>query len=426
MKNRGFSVGHYLGGTKVPGAQSSVQATSSATPLMTGSGVTATFNDLLLTGAAAPTYPAASVVLTLTQSSNVTVTNSAIYGGTGSAAPPAGPGVIGSPGGNGGDYTAPTAGTSQCGNQGGTGASGWPVSGYSNGCSFLSCCSGCSAGANWVQDAYGAAGTGAGSGAASPMPTTTACAASPTITAASAGSPGTNATATALPSANLFGSLSADGIWSPVVGDNGNQGTNGSGGGGGGAGVGYFRAYQNLDCNFTSRNGMGGGGGGGGGCAATVGSGGQMGGASFAVVLVSSAINMTTNVTVTGAQGGNGGPGGAGAVGGASGIGGANCNCTLSDGSPAANCSANCDSGSISGAGGNGGLGGDSGGGAGGNGGPTVGIVLATESTMQKPQGIYPNSSGALGNGGGNGGGVGPVGAIGLAGLAQGQYSVPE
>jgi|GEM_PF-2442260 len=418
--------GGYLSGTKITNAQSSIQATPSAAPLMKGAGITATLNDLLLTGPATPTYPAASAVLILTQSSNVTVTNSAIYAGTGSAAPTAAGGTVGASGENGGSYTTQTAGTSQCGNQGGAGASSWPVS-VSCHFSFPNCDNSCSLGTNWSQDAFGIYGSGPAAGAPSVNPNAAnACSASPNVAAASAGGNGSNASVQATPSSNVLGSFSSNGNWSPASGNNGGPGFNGSGGGGGGAGVGNWKTWQNFDCNCSNYNGTGGGGGGGGGCSATVGSGGQMGGATFAVVLTSSVINMATNVTVSGAQGGAGGAGGAGAIGGAGGTGGANCNCTLADGSRAPNCTPNCNSAAISGAGGNGGKGGDTGGGSGGNGGPSVGIVLASGSTMQKPKGIYPGSSGNIGTGGGNGNGLAPAGANGIAGLAQGHYSVPQ
>ncbi|GEM_PF-6056583 len=155
-----------------------------------------------------------------------------------------------------------------------------------------------------------------------------------------------------------FGTLSGL-VWSPGLAPAGTSGALGGGGGGGGGGG---TDVDPLSCVIGAGIciGAGGGGGGGGGCGGTAGSPGLSGGASVAILLVNSPIQIKDSLVLLG-KGGDGGNGGKGGSGGAGGQGG-------NPGKPT------CDEGGPGGTGGKGGNGGAAGGSGGGCGGPAVGV----------------------------------------------------
>jgi hypothetical protein len=185
----------------------------------------------------------------------------------------------------------------------------------------------------------------------------------------------------------------AGGLWIPT--HNGAPGVAGGTGGAGGGGA----AGGGEDCTVLGTcvycgTGRGGGGGGGGGAGGTGGEGGQGGGASIAILLETSLLEVE-NVSIRTGGGGNGGQGGGGGEGAPGGIGGAG----------AASSSSTEGAG---GRGGNGGRGGRGGCGGGGAGGPSVGIfggaaaqvrAIGTVSYMIGPAGA-PGLSCAGGNAG--------------------------
>jgi hypothetical protein len=185
-------------------------------------------------------------------------------------------------------------------------------------------------------------------------------------------------------------------------GSNGSLGADGGGGGGGGGSGGCDTG--------TDSYGAGGGGGGSGGLRATsVGAGGGAGGASIGIYL-SAAHATIQGVNIqrgSGGNGGDGGQGGRGQPGGAGGAGG------LADGDSQAG-----------GSGGAGGTGGHSGGGGGGSGGMSVGILSVAGSTTS----VLGNAmtGGAAGLGGS--GGVrfdGLVAASGATGTVNATLTIP-
>ena len=139
-------------------------------------------------------------------------------------------------------------------------------------------------------------------------------------------------------------------------GSDGDDGAGGGGGGGGGGGTSWCDSYGGA-----------GGGGGGGACGGDGGDKGTGGGASVAILLISSSITVDSSLLVTGngGDGGDGGDGGSGGTGGSAGDGG----------------SGEDDSGS-GGNGGAGGDGGDGGHGGGGGGGPAIGIYCQSSSSV--------------------------------------------
>jgi len=146
------------------------------------------------------------------------------------------------------------------------------------------------------------------------------------------------------------GTFSGDN-WLGNAGRNGNPATHGNGGGGGGGGAGQGGTW------VDDGSGNGGGGGGGGGCAGSPGTGGQAGGSSFGLFLISSNGIVLTNNAITAGNAGNGGAGGRGGAGSEGGSGGLGNR----------HCSGEVGAGGNGGDGGRGGNGGHGGGGAGGN-----------------------------------------------------------
>jgi hypothetical protein len=154
-----------------------------------------------------------------------------------------------------------------------------------------------------------------------------------------------------------------DNTWIATRAERGQPGTSGGGGGGGGGG-GRSNLYQT-----TYAYGGGGGGGGAGGCGGQPGTGGQGGGASIALLLINSRVELSacTLLTESGGRGGAGGTGGTGGLGGTGGAAGrAVDNYNAKDFARAIS--------GAGGAGGNGGPGGSGGHGGNGAGGPSVGI----------------------------------------------------
>lgn len=162
------------------------------------------------------------------------------------------------------------------------------------------------------------------------------------------------------------------GILVGAPGSTGSPGANGLGGGGGAGGGG---STQGLFC-AESRRGGGGGGGGSGGSGGAAGAGGSGGGASVAVLLIGSTLDMSDgNVRIElrgGGEGGAGGEPGSGGLGGAGGEGG------LREANQAAN----------GGPGGPGGAGGRGGCGGGGSGGPVAAVWGHGEAVVRLPQGF--------------------------------------
>ena len=174
--------------------------------------------------------------------------------------------------------------------------------------------------------------------------------------------------------------------WTPHAGAAGSPGGTGGGGGGGGAGGGEDCLDPILGAVCIScGTGMGGGGGGGGGYGGNGGSGGQGGGASIAILITNSNVQIE-NVsfhTMGGGDGGNGGAGGGGGSGGPGGNGAVTGSNTAGSG----------------GGGGNGGGGGAGGCGGGGGGGPSVGI-WGTSNAQVTVVGSIDYQIGAGGRGG--------------------------
>ncbi len=214
--------------------------------------------------------------------------------------------------------------------------------------------------------------------------------------------------------------------WTPSQGVSGRAGDVGSGGGGGGAGGRNVWAH-----NFTGTDydGYAGGGGGGGGCGGQGGQGGQQGGASIALVLYSSKMpgSTDTNSIIPG-LGGRGGDGGNGARGGPGGTG--------QTGWPGFDqvftsswCGDNFKVPGGGGKGGDGGAGGAGSGAAGGNGGPSVGIALVKTSQAPTAGGVYPPALPATGGDpgrGGQGGAANCRGADGATGAVGGGKQIVD
>jgi hypothetical protein len=314
--------------------------------------------------------------------SGVTLKNSTVEAGSGTAGGIGGngaagsAGTAGSPGGggscDGGGSGGPggVGGTSTCGRTGGTGGKGG-ADGDNNG----------SPGTTGVGGT--AAGNGGGGGC--------------TGGTGGAGTNGAAGAAGANGAAGAGGSL-VGGFWVAASGTAGVTGVHGNGGGAGGGGGG-----QGEECTFCcvvdDGYGNGGGGGGAGGCAGTFGSGGTGGGGSFGVFLFNSNGFQLINNSISSANGGNGGAGGTGGNGGNGGnrgLGGTVCTSEV-------------------GAGGNGGLGGD--GGRGGHGGGAAGGISyavyrgGTSGSVSTSGNSLAHGSGGLG--GSSSGNAGSAGASG-------------
>ncbi len=316
----------------------------------------------------ASTSVASSVALTVvgttgsTSNPTLSVTNSWI-GSAAGATPTAGASGIAGSNGN----TASTRGGAspnydgcsggRCGSSGGSGAS--RISQSASGCKFSICGMSCSW--QWYNATSGSGGGGAGGGNG-----TNRCNCYDSDPnsggggTGGGGAVGTCGSNTVGNSGTLGGSISS-GLWSPGIANSGASGRGGRGGGGGG--LGGFYCYCNFGGSSTCHNPGNGGGGGSGGNGASGGRGGPQGGASIAVLLDASYINLT-GTTINRSQGGTGARGGNGARGGDGGGG---------RGGYSKSCCGNDDAGN-GGTGGAGGHGGASAPGNGGDGGPSVGI----------------------------------------------------
>jgi hypothetical protein len=307
--------------------------------------------------------------------SALTLKNSTIQAGNGSA------GVVGSAGSNGasasnasagsnGDcdnnVTAPggSGGASPCGMTGGNGGNG----AYGSGTGSVG--------------GVGVVGMAGGGGGGSGNPGSWGG----TGTTGTSGAGGANG-------AGGAGGSTATNFWVGTSGGAGNVGANGNGGGGGGGGGG-----QTCTLFCLKGTGNGGGGGGGGGCGGTGGGGGTAGGGSFGVFLVSSnGITLTNNSIKagTGGSGGAGASGGGGGGGGNAGLGGSGCTGEVGGG----------------GTGGAGGKGGPGGYGGGGAGGAAYAIYRVNSATVTGAGNTL--TSGTGGNGGASSGNAGATGGAG-------------
>ncbi len=347
-------------------------------------------------------------VLVSDSSSNFSIGNCTIEGGTGGDGADGEDGTNGASGLAGGSSNSSSGAagaTSTCGADGGDGASG------------RACTDGAQSGGS--GDAGSDASSGGGGGSAG----SNSCSCS----GFSGGDGGDGGAATAggngaQGGAGSSSSLSAGswvgGVWTPSTSGPGTRGKNGTGGGGGGSG-GSDRDGLFGGC-INARTGGGGGGGGAGGCAGTAGGGGTQGGASFAVVVVNSVVDITdTEIKVgTGGDGGAGGPGGDGGASGGLGAGaGGSGGGFLSEGA---------------GDGGNGaagGKGGGGGGGAGGCGGPAIGIAQVDGGTANQTAVSFSGGTGGAVGSGGPGGSLGgdganaPSGADGCVGAVEDTYT---
>lgn len=194
------------------------------------------------------------------------------------------------------------------------------------------------------------------------------------------------------------GTLVGD-TWVAQYGQTGDPGTAGQAGGGGGGG-----GYCGENSFTTYAKGAAGGGGGAGGCPGVGASGGQGGGASIAVLLIRSHVELESSVlkTAGGGQGGPGGTGGTGSEGGAGGAGGT--------GPRDENLAAKLVSvGGKGGDGGKGGKGGNGGHGGNGGGGPSVGVWCDPEASVSAQGTTF-----GLGDPGAPGKGPSPQGNPGL------------
>jgi hypothetical protein len=171
------------------------------------------------------------------------------------------------------------------------------------------------------------------------------------------------------------------------VGGDGVAGADGTAGGGGGGGR-YYGTFTCAGCNGGTGWGGGGGAGGGGGCGGWGGGAGEHGGASIAVVLVASALDISTTTLFTG----GGGAGGTGGHGGTAGLGGAG-----GAGGPGSYYCPNLYGGTAGASGGAGGAGGNGGGGAGG---PSVGVWVVGPGSPTLNGDTYQLSAGGPGGAG--------------------------
>jgi PKD repeat protein len=213
----------------------------------------------------------------------------------------------------------------------------------------------------------------------------------------SGGGGGKTGTPAPVATAGVAGEPTPGATYAPGTGGTGGSSQAGAGGGGGGSGG-----------NGNSSNSGGGGAGGSGGAQGTGGTGGQGGGGSFALYASDASVTVVDSTLVTG-NGGAGGTGGAGGAGGTGGAGGRG-------GNPSNN-NAGAGGGGGAGTGGNGGAGG-----AGGNGGPSVGAFHAGDGTLAIDPATEADVStigaaGATGVGG-NGGAGGAGGAAGAGGTS--------
>ena len=216
------------------------------------------------------------------------------------------------------------------------------------------------------------------------------------------------------------------GLWAPMKGMTGGDGTFGTGGGGGGA-AGGVEVHGCVDVVGGSDVGGSGGGGGSGACGGKGGTGGQGGAASFGIFATWTVPDVSlptiTGNTVTTAKGGAGGKGGDGGVGGVGGFGGQG----GTDG--AGNMSAWCAG--EGGTGGHGGTGGSGGGGGGGAGGPSIGILVHAPAFAKDGVAALETANtfqlvGGGGAGGPGGASKGKPGVPGLAGPLKATLLLPK
>lgn len=176
------------------------------------------------------------------------------------------------------------------------------------------------------------------------------------------------------------------GTWVAKSATDGKAGTlGGGGGGGGGGGHCQTQATGNASLGYATSEGSGGGGGGAGGCPGQGGVGGKGGGASIAMVLVNSHVELESCAlqTTGGGAGGAGGSGGNGGNGGQGGLGGTSFTSALTVYPTSSPVSLKA-TGGKGGKGGNGGNGGNGGHGGNGSGGPSVGIWCGPGSSVNK------------------------------------------
>jgi hypothetical protein len=404
--------------------RSTLQAPPDGTPAINASGVNTptTLYGLVVLGSDATTPGQASIAMTVSSSSGLTLHHNVLVAGRGADGAPgvqpaqADRGEDGKGAGGDGGRACPSAPVPGAGK----GGSGGPEQTFSvKGC-FLACVctsNGFSSGDDGSESEAVEGGTGGGAGGDG-----CGCSAAPGhdgVPDGNRGQPGATgpcATQGGSASSNIWGTFSV-GKWTPTSGGAGGAGEVGSGGGGGGAGG--MALITHVSSDPSTYPGLAGGGGGGGGCGGDGGGGGGQGGASIPLVLVASRATLIQNSFIPG-------PGGKGATGGRGGAGG-----TGGDGGPGdighyhkieqvGFCEA--DVPGSGGPGGGGGQGGAGAGGAGGNGGPSIGIALVGGSPAPaNDTGIYAGTAGAGGSrgpGGQNASGQcqGAAGALGATG----------
>jgi len=313
-----------------------------------------------------------------------TLRGSNVSAGAGAAGRDGTAGNNGAAGGNGATALGRTAGgggSSSCGANGGNGGTG--VVGRTNGLSG-------NAGAT-VAGVLGGAGGGGGTRGGGCCGSGNGTAAPDNARTGTGGQGGVNGTA-----ADALGTVaSSSGFYTPATGTAGTAGAAGSGGGGGGSGGGDANG-----CPFCDDGTSGGGGGGGaGGCGGGAGGAGTSGGGSFAVVVVSSQVEIVGSRLTT-SRGGNGGRGGAGGGGGASGGFGNGAGGTRTAGA-----------GTRGREGGPGGIGGA---GGGGSGGPAICVLYVGSPASQSGTTCVRGGGGNAGQGGVGAGGPAQNGQAGI------------
>jgi hypothetical protein len=351
-----------------------------------------------------------AVTAQITQTSQVTVTNGLIVGGTG------GTGAIGNsqgPGTKGGSANQKTGGTNpSCTlSNGGSGSGEMNVDNHYTSCSWPCTSPGC-----WgVTGGPGSVGSG-GAGGKWGEPKGVMC---PPWTPndGNGGGGGSNARCGTggVASTNIQGSFNGE-TWIPGVGGTGSVGGNGSGGGGGGAGGAMCGNCLLVPWGYS---GSSGGGGGAGGCGGQPATGGQQGGASFVLVATGGSVLTLNQSRVVAGRSGDGGPGGVGGNGGAAG--------SHATGSGSSGYGYH---GGKGGDGADGGIGGGGGGGSGGNAGPSAAVALVSGAKVDGTGIVYyKGSSGSFGGGGAGGTSVvcpsGPSGNSGVLGSVAETLSYP-
>lgn len=286
------------------------------------------------------------------------------------------------------------AGNGSAGANGGTGANGTMGSsgnfGVNGSCDGNVNAMGGGGGTNTGGLAYGGNGGAGGYGSSSGQPGGSVVGGGAGGSGGSSGSTGSNGGpgslgfngSTGMPGSGGSGGTTTSDFWVTNNGGSGQAGTAGTSGGGGGGGGG-----QNGSGFSIAGTGSGGGGGGGGAAGGSGGTGGTGGGGSFGVFLVNSTGFLLSSNTITSGNGGSGGAGGAGGQGGLGGNG----------GSGGSGCPGEVGTGGSGGKGGNGGPGGTGGGGAGG---PSYSIYKVGTTVTTTGNGLNIGSGGTGGTGG--------------------------